>query len=818
MKNKFIWGIAGIALLAIIILAGISTQNTSIKQFSSTSQLESFLEANTDKAYGALNEQSTTLESESSGSSDSKSADVSAPSSTDRYSTTNVQVTGVDEPDFVKNDGNYIYVARDNKLLIIQATPVESMKTLAEIPIEGFVNNIFVNNNQLIVFGMKYTDYPVAYEERPLIAEEANNKIASTMPVPYTSESFVYVYDISDHTNPTLEKELVYDGNYQDARMANGYVYVITNQQLIRNSEDKIVMPAVSYDGVSTNIQASDIAYFPIPDYGYQLTTVFVLELDDLNREPVRSSFLTGYTQTLYMSSSALYLTAPKYVPYDTYEQRMIDEVIVASLTGEARDKAEAIAQSDRPTYEKNQLIQEVIASTYNTLSEAEKESFQKTISDRLNTFQQDWRAEMQKTVINKITIDADRVRYVGKGEVPGYLLNQFSMDEHNGYLRVATTTDNWFGGWGGPITIATRGADASEVGIASADDSGAPVDVEIPESDTNNDTDDSAIDPTPMPVSESDSSWVPEMIVEQETTNSVFVLDSDLNIVGSLENLAEGERIYSARFIGDRVYLVTFKQVDPLFVIDLSEPSNPKVLGKLKIPGYSTYLHPFDEDTLIGIGQDSNGDIAEGDIMAAIPEGIKVGLFDVSDPSNPREIDHYVLGDRGSYSDALYDHKAFTFDADNGLLLLPVNVQERSPAKAQDVPEEQFWYPTDTTFLGVYVFKLSKEEGITLAGTITHLTASEQLKMEQARTSKDYSYPPWEAQITRSMYINDIIYTLSQRSVQANAREGLGYLNALELPLPEQRVYGYAEDGSTSGSAGTPPALTDSIDPEPSN
>ncbi|MEK6858523.1 MAG: beta-propeller domain-containing protein [Nanoarchaeota archaeon] len=794
MNNKFMWGIAGIALIAIIILAGVTTQNDSIKQFSSTSQLESFLEANTDEAYGALNEQSTTtLES---GSSDGKSTPASAPANTGRYSTTNVQVTDVDEPDFVKNDGEYIYIARDNKLLIVQATPAENMKTLAEIPLEGFVNNIFVNGDTLIVFGMKYTEYALGYKERPLIAEE-ESKIASTMPVPFTSESFVYIYTIQDRANPQIEKELVYDGNYQDARMTNGYVYVITNQPLLQDSNDELLMPAVRYNGLESTIEATDIAYFPVPDYGYQLTTIFVLELDDLAREPVRESFLTGYTQTLYMSSSALYLTAPKYVPYDTYDQRMMDEVIVASLTGEARDEAESIANSNRPTYEKNELIQDIIATTYNTLSDDEKAAFQKTIAERLQAFQQDWRAEMQKTVIHKITIDADRVTYAGKGEVPGHVLSQFSMDEHKSYLRVATTTDNWFGGWGGPITIAMRGT-------AAGSDEGAPVSVETPDkSNTPDGTNDQAIEPVPVP--EPDTTWIPEMIVEQETTNNVYVLDDDLNLVGSLENLAEGERIYSARFIGDRVYLVTFKQVDPLFVIDLSEPSNPKVLGELKIPGYSTYLHPFDENTLIGIGQDSSGEVDEGGFQAAIPAGVKIGLFDVSDSENPREIDSYVIGDRGSYSDALYDHKAFLFDNEKGLLVLPINVQERSPAKAQGIPEEQFWYPTTTTFMGAYVFKLSQENGIERLGTITHLTASEQLKMEQAKTSTDYYYPPYEAQISRSLYIGTTWYTISQRSVQANALETLQEIASVSLPV-QSYVYSYAEDGSREESAGSPP------------
>lgn len=824
MNTKILWGI-GIALIAIIAIASFAPQSGEIRQFSSTNQLESFLEQNTDENYNSLGGEGTLQ----AASADSKggSSESSAPSPDgERYSTTNVQVGGVDEPDFVKNDGTYIYSARDSTIVIVRA---DGLDELSQTKVEGYITNMFLNGDQLIIFGTEAGSYgcidceiavgaPVEGDgttSNDAMPREETQKMIAPDYVYKQPRSFVQVYDITDRTAPKLYKELFYDGNYRDARMTNGYVYLITNQQLIKGN-DGLIMPAIAYDGSERMIAASEISYFPGYDYGYQLTTIFALELDDLDKDPVRESFLTGYTQTLYMSTANLYLTAPKYVSYETYEQRILEEVVLPSLTGDARAQAEELMDSDRPLYEKNEVIQALLADNYNTLSESEKESFQRDINTRMNDFQEDWRNEMQKTVIHKIKMDADIIEYVGKAEVRGSPLNQFSMDEHNGYLRIATTTDNWFGGWGGipmpAIAVAESGAAVRSDDFGGAD---AQLDEDLTEEPQGIPQE---VPEQAMPVP--DTPWVPEMVTERETSNNVFVLDENMNLVGALEGLAEGERIYSARFIQDRVYLVTFKQIDPLFVIDLSEPSNPRVLGELKIPGYSTYLHPFNENMLIGIGQDSSGDIDEGGFMAAIPAGVKIGLFDVSDPTNPREIDTYIVGDRGSYSDALYDHKSFMFDSETGLLVLPINIQERIESREEtSIPEEQFWYPTVTTFQGAYVFKITAE-GIENHGRITHLTASEQEEMSKARTSKEYYYPPYEAQITRSLFIGETLYTISQRNIQANSMTDLAFIDSMKLPL--QMYYGWT-DGSRDGGQSSPGfAGVDSdmqgIDPAPSN
>lgn len=151
-------------------------------------------------------------------------------------------------------------------------------------------------------------------------------------------------------------------------------------------------------------------------------------------------------------------------------------------------------------------------------------------------------------------------------------------------------------------------------------------------------------------------------------STNALFVLDKTMQTVGELENLAKGERIYSTRFMGNRCYIVTFKQVDPLFAIDLSVPEKPFVAGELKIPGYSEYLHPYDENHLIGFGHDATTyNYGYGDV--SIPLGLKMALFDVSDMNSPKELYSVKIGDKGTNTPLTYDAKALYWDAEKNYL-----------------------------------------------------------------------------------------------------------------------------------------------------
>jgi uncharacterized secreted protein with C-terminal beta-propeller domain len=291
----------------------------------------------------------------------------------------------------------------------------------------------------------------------------------------------------------------------------------------------------------------------------------------------------------------------------------------------------------------------------------------------------------LQKTTIYRIAIQDGDIAFQAEGEIPGYVSNQFQLSEYNGYLRISSTLDGW---------------------------------------------------------------RVNEYFSGIGDQNSVYVLDMDLQIVGTLEGLAPDESIYATRFIGDICYLVTFRQIDPFFVIDLSNPTNPTLLGELKIPGYSTYLHPYDDNHIIGIGMENRE--------------VKISLFDVTDMNNPVELSKYIVeiddsGWRSSSSEALYEHKAFLFDKEKNLLVIPVGNYNKQSA---------------------YVFDITLEDGIELKGSIAHekeVTISNET--ESYYYSWDYGYS-----IKRTLYIGDVLYTISDNMVKMNNLEDLSELNSIEL------------------------------------
>lgn len=283
------------------------------------------------------------------------------------------------------------------------------------------------------------------------------------------------------------------------------------------------------------------------------------------------------------------------------------------------------------------------------------------------------YNSEESKTTIYKFNLDESKIVLQCKGEIKGNLNNQFSMDEYEGNLRVATT-------------------------LGFNDDS----------------------------------------------TNQLYVLDKDLNQIGKIENMAKGEKIYSVRFIGKIGYIVTFKQIDPLFVIDLSEPTNPQVKGELKIPGYSSYLHPYDETHIIGIGYNtktnSNGGITN--------TTLKMSMFDVSDLENPKEMFNVSIGEYSSYSNVLYNHKQLFYNKQRSLIGFPVTLREYDYRDDKDA---------------FVVFEIDLEEGFKkfgeIAQKINYLT-----------------------NIERAIYIENVLYTLSDSQIISYDLNTLEQLKKLEL------------------------------------
>jgi len=234
------------------------------------------------------------------------------------------------------------------------------------------------------------------------------------------------------------------------------------------------------------------------------------------------------------------------------------------------------------------------------------------------------------------------------------------------------------------------------------------------------------------------------------EQLNHIYILDEELKIVGSIEDLAPGEKIYSVRFLGERGYLITFRQVDPLFVLNLSNPKNPALLGELKLFGYSDYLHFYDKDHLLGIGKNATEN--------GIFQGVKLSLFDVSDALNPKELHTVVIGERGTWSDVLSDHKALLFNKEKELLVLPIDLVSK-------------YY----TLQGAYVYNLTLENGFYLRGIIT---SNEIVTNNESDSFKD------DVSIKRSFYINNILYTISNHKIMANSLNNLERINELEIGL----------------------------------
>jgi inhibitor of cysteine peptidase len=233
--------------------------------------------------------------------------------------------------------------------------------------------------------------------------------------------------------------------------------------------------------------------------------------------------------------------------------------------------------------------------------------------------------------------------------------------------------------------------------------------------------------------------------------------------------------------FMGNKCYLVTFVRTDPLFVIDLSVPTNPKVLVELKIPGYSDYLHPYDETHLIGVGKEA---VEEAGQDFAWYQGIKLSLFDVSDVNHPVQLANFTIGDRGSDSPVLSDPKAFLFNKDKNLLVIPVSLALVDDATLQQI--KQYGQSAasaygQTVWQGAYVFTLSVNGGFTLKGNVTHIDNS--MLNSQGILADPNNY--WNTQnqwITRNLYIGNTLYTISNGEVKLNSLTDLAQIAQINL------------------------------------
>lgn len=592
--------------------------------------------------------------SESTGAVEEKSVSegeglgAAADDSTPEYSETNVQVKGVDEADFVKTDGEFIYVLTNGTIRVVKAYPADEMEELSSITFEDSdfsPIDMYVDEGRLVVLGYSYSQI---YEARA-IEEQPFHDYGY-----YGSITEVNIFDISDKSDIKLMREVSFEGSYTNSRKVDEMVYVVVNKTQYSYSWPEETkgddMIPLYYDS-----SAEEVA--PVTTCGSVL-------------------YYPAVESTDYLIVAGIPIDEPK---------AEVTEKVVLGASGEVYASRDNLYVAEYDYW-----------SWWNTVDE--------------------------QTVIHKFSLDREGIDYEGNGEVPGTILNQFSMDEHNGYFRIATTVgDVW--------------------------------DTETP------------------------------------STNNLYVLSPGLELVGKLEGIAPGEKIYSVRFMGRRAYMVTFKKVDPFFVIDVADPNHPKILGKLKIPGYSDYLHPFDEDHIIGFGKEaidaSSEEVEDRDLDFAWYQGMKVAMFDVTDVENPTELHKIVIGDRGTESLLLSDHKALLFDAAKGLMAFPVTLAE-IPENVKNDPGSPDNTYGDYTYQGAYVYDVSIEDGFEYRGRISHYADDE---------VEDLAGYYWYGvkDIQRILYIGDYLYTVSQSIVQANNMDDLEFVDKVKFEgVEDQPVYDY--------------------------
>ena len=597
------------------------------------------------------------------------------------YSTTNVQVANVDEPDYLKNDSKYVYIVSQNTLSIIDAYPAEDAKLILKIALDiesQYIQNMFLNEDRLVIFYNGQSD------------DEIIPQFDFVPRRSYSSVTHALIVDVSNKENPTILKDYSIDGHFRDARMIGDYAYFVTNSNVDYQYPR---LPVIMEDSV--RIMTPEAFYFDNVEQFSNFNTLTAIDIfgDTINSE----TFLMGYTGSFYVSKDNFYLTYQQNMPFGFYENSSRDrffDVVVPLLPKNIQDEIKLIENSELESASAQwNAISELMQKSYNEMDKKSKEELFDKIRDALNEYDRKIQEDTRKTIIHKISIDEDKIEYVAKGTVPGRLLNQFSMDENGDRFRVATTN---------------------------------------------------------------------EIYTQYDGTvrsNAVYVLDDRLEIVGELKDIAPDESIFSARFMGDRLYMVTFQQIDPFFVIDLSSDT-PKILGELKIPGFSNYLHPYDEEHIIGVGRDTK-EMDNGRVQQL---GIKLALFNVADVNNPKVTDEVIIGDSSTQSEALHNHKAFFFDKTRNVLSIPISADVES---LDDITSSKMFAPDYNRWSGFYLFDLDKTDGFNAKGTITH---------------SDSNWRHYGMNSARTFYIDDVLYTASQGFLKMNSFDGLDEINSIKL------------------------------------
>lgn len=610
------------------------------------------------------------------------------------YSQTNIQVEGVDEADIIKTDGRYLYLIANNRLVVVDAADpaqlivvfeqkinpyTEKEKTIViETPSELFLD-IAAQRLVLIVTGSvqeRYFPEPeetkpsetkpeepaptegtgsegTAPDERP--AESTGAAADRSIWYPYynaRSYTSVRIYDIGNPEAPELVRQFTQDGGYTSSRKVDTSLYVVSTR------------------------------------YQYR---IYEARAEDLKPEEVFPSTCTDPSADTWTALPPDRITI---LP----DGDLSNQTILSAL--------DITADSAEPD------LQSLLGSSGQVYASAGYlyiAAWQVTWSGKENSY------PTYNTEIYRFKLAGAKVSEAGKGSVPGWIINQFSMDEHQGYFRIATTTgDTWSGS-------------------------------------------------------------------QNQAKNNLYVLDGSLNVVGKVTGLAPGETIKSVRFMGSQAFVVTFRTVDPLFVIDLADPKAPKVLGELKIPGYSTYLHPYAENLLLGFGYDVLTEKED----RVFNLGLKVSLFDISDFNQPREVSTILLGGIGSYADVLYNHKNLLFSREKNLIAFPATLT------ARDADDPKTY--RQPSYQGLLVLGLSADRQLVLRGHVTHFDKlGDPFGPEQPLSEKEMQAFFGHDAVYRAAWIGDTLLTLSGRQVRSASLDGFTALGKVELPGYDDVNQGY--------------------------
>lgn len=503
---------------------------------------------------------------------------------------TNNQEEGVDEADFVETDGNMVYVARNGGLTIVD----RDLNVASQVSLSGNVVGAFLSGGRLTV--ITQSGYGSWYG--PVL------RLAGPGSMPYgwagDPETTVTVFDVADPTTPTIASQTTFDGSFHDARAVDGVVYLVLDTPFDLpelHYTDTPVEPG-EIDGESVEAIVGKPAPWNSEITGYRTYETWDDYLARVGDQIVSLSLPHAYTVDAQGNSVdiGVVTTAGNIVGPRSGDvaQSMLTVVSIDSSAASAESGFDDSIASMVPAY--GSTVYMTGDALYLATTES---SYSSTRSS-------------QDTRIDRYTIDGTKLGWQGTGVVAGTLINQFAMDEQDGYLRVATHN-------------------SSSVWTIDRQSGGA---------------------------------W------NTQNDNGVYVLDTSgatLDEVGRLTGLAPGEQLYAARFIGDKAYLVTFLQTDPLFAIDLSSPTAPALEGELVIPGFSNYLQSVGDGLLLGIGQERE--------TGSWNTHLHASLFDVSDGANLTQIERQYLdgGAQWSWSEAQFDHHALLYSPEDGLLVLPM-------------------------------------------------------------------------------------------------------------------------------------------------